>query len=105
MSAAMTVAPRRAARTTAPSPTIPQPMTITVSVSVTAPRDTAWKPTLIGSTSAASRVPRFSAGITFSQGTAISPRIAPSLWTPSVWLSRQAFGRPRRQDGQTPQAV
>lgn len=41
MSAAMTVAPLRTERTIAPSPTIPHPMTITVSVSVTAARETA----------------------------------------------------------------
>ena len=51
---------------------MPQPMTMTVSMSVTWARDTAWKPTLMGSTKAQSRTESPSAVTTFCQGTAAS---------------------------------
>ena len=84
---------------------MPQPITITVSASVTCPRATAWKPTLIGSMRAASRSAMPSAGMIFCQGRAMYSRMAPSRCTPSVSLFSQALNRPARQDAQCPQWV
>ena len=105
MSAATTVAPRMAERTTAPMPTIPQPMTSTTSMSVTWARLTAWKPTDIGSTSAQVFVVSSPAGMTFSHGSTIYSFIAPWRCTPSVSLCWQALTRWLRHEAHLPQFV
>jgi hypothetical protein len=71
---------------------------------VTRPRAQAWKPTVSGSTRQRSLSGSVE-GYVFTAGTATNSVMAPSRCTPKVSLSRQAFSRPRRQEGHLPQLV
>ena len=101
----MTVAPRVTARTMAPMPTMPHPMTITTSTSVTCARLTAWKPTDMGSMSALVLADKVPEGMIFSHGMTMYSFMAPLRCTPRVSLCWQAFTRPLRQDAQWLQLV
>ncbi len=99
----MTRAPRAAAAAIAPAPTPPQPSTSTVSDDVTSVRLTACMPIENGSTSASTSSGSDGDGTRRPAGTAANSASAPSRCTPSVWLFRQALGRPSRHAGQAPQ--
>ena len=89
----------------APIPIIPQPITITYSLSITCARDTAWNPTLIGSINAQLRGEILPAGIIFVQGNTAYSHITPLRCTPNVSLCSQALTRPLRQEAHLPQLV
>ena len=84
---------------------MPHPITITVSLSSTAARLTAWNPTLMGSISAQSRGSMPSAGIIFCHGSTAYSAITPLRCTPSVSLYWHAFTLPLRQAAHLPQFV
>ena len=80
-------------------------MTITYSLSITWPRETAWNPTLIGSIRAQSRGEISPAGIILVQGNTAYSHITPFRCTPNVSLCSQALTRPLRHEAHLPQLV
>src|SRR5947209_71551 len=98
----MVRAPREEEDAIAPKPTIPTPMTETVSEGSTRPRAAAWNPTGKGSTTLSSRKDNPAEFTSFCQGMVKKFFMAPSRCTPNVSLNLQAFILPRKQDAQRP---